>query len=271
MKKILQFTLCIIVLFSCRNNNTENTDDSHNASSVPTPAQLAYNIINTFPHDTTSFTQGLFFYEGNLFESTGESGTSWLLKVNVKDGKKEKLAILPEPLFGEGSTVLNNKIYQLTWMDHKVFIYDANTYKLIKELTWPMQGWGLTTDSTHLIISTGSSDLYIVDPETFNVIKKITVNDNYGPVASLNELEYANGYIYANVFETNNIVKIDPSSGNVVGTINLTALLSADPMPLNGREVDMNNVLNGIAYNPQTNTFFVTGKRWSKMFEIKLQ
>ncbi len=258
-------------LVSCKNDNADENNDDNNASAIPPPAALNYQLIKTYPHSTESFTQGLFFHNGEMYESTGEKRTSWLMKVNVQDGTTQKIATLPEEFFGEGSSIINNKIYYLTWMDHKVFVYDAKTHQLIKEHQWPYEGWGMTTDSTQLIISTGSSQLYFVDPETFSIKKEITVNNNYGPVAMLNELEYVNGYIYANVYETNNIVKIDPNTGNVVGMLNLTALLTADPAPLNGREVDLNNVLNGIAYNPDTNTFFVTGKRWSKLFEIQLQ
>ncbi len=261
--------LLTVTLFSCKDTDTDTQGDN-NASAVPPPADINYALVKIYPHDTTSFTQGLFFNNGDLYESTGESGTSWVLKVNVEDGSTQKLAELPAPLFGEGSSIINDKLYYLTWMDKKVFVYDAKTHELLREHHWPYEGWGMTTDSTHLIVSTGSSQLYFVDPETFAVVKEITVNNNYGPVAMLNELEYVDGFIYANVYMSNDIVKIDPATGNVVGKLNMVGLLTADPAPLNGAEVDGNNLLNGIAYNPETKTFFVTGKRWSKLFEIKL-
>lgn len=266
MRHAFLLILCSLLLLSC--NNDEEQSENIN---VQPPAQIAYSLVKTIPHDTTSFTQGLFFHNGEMFESTGEKDKSWILKVNTENGTNNRIITLPASYFGEGSSILNNKMYQLTWKDQKVFVYDAVNYKPIGEFVWPYEGWGMTTDSMHLIISTGSSELFFVEPESFNVVKKITVTDNFGPMAMLNELEYVDGFIYANVFETNNIAKIDPATGKVVGTLNLTSLLANDPKPLNATEINPNNVLNGIAYNPDTQTFFVTGKRWSKMFEIKLQ
>lgn len=270
MKKILLLALPALLLFSCKNNEETDPTMDNNTSMVPPPLSIEYDIVNIYPHDTTFFTQGLFFHEGQLYESTGNTGTSWMLKTDYKTGKSEKLASLPAPLFGEGSVALGGKIYQLTWTHKKVMVYDAKTMKQIKELSWPFEGWGLTTDGRELIVSTGTSELYFVDPETFKINRQLTVNNNYGPVASLNELEYVDGFIYANVFLSNDIVKIDPSNGYVTGKLNMVGLLTADPKPLNGTEASIDNVLNGIAYNPATKTFFVTGKRWSKMFEIRL-
>lgn len=235
-------------------------------TTVPAPAIINYAVVNMYPHDTSSFTEGLQWYDGVLYESTGEYGKSHLLKVNLRDGKIIKKLPLNKAYFGEGITVLNGKIYQLTYKEQKVFVYDEKTWNKINEFGWHNgEGWGMTTDGKQLIISTGSSNLYFVNPETFQVNKIVSVTSNYGPVANVNELEWVKGKIYANVFETPYIIKIDPESGKVEGRIDLSDILQK-----NANYAEPGMVLNGIAYNPEKNSFYVTGKNWPVLFEIKL-
>jgi glutamine cyclotransferase len=207
----------------------------------------------------------------SLYESGGNYGSSKLFQSSL-DGKTLKSVKLTKEYFGEGITVLNNRIYQLTWKESKVFVYDASTFKKINELTWPHDGWGMTNDGKNIIISTGSSILYFVDPENFKILNQISVTDNYGPVSLVNELEYVNNFIYANVYETDFILKIDPETGNVVGKLDLSGLLQKSGMQYNAQNYPgtNGNVLNGIAYDSVKNSFFVTGKMWPALFEIKL-
>ncbi len=254
-----------------KNPNSESNADSNNGE----PPTIPYTVINIYPHDTAAYTEGLFFHDGDLYESTGGFGTgddyhkSFIIKRTINDVKPLKRMDLQKGLFGEGTNIINGKLYQLTWQDHKVFVYDASTWKKIGEFTWPQEGWGMTTDGKSLIISTGSSNLYYVNPDDFSVQKIVGVTDNYGPRANINELEYVDGMIYANVFETDSILKIDPNSGKIVGTFMLTDINQKNGVNYTAGS-NGNNVLNGIAYNPTTKTFFVTGKNWPKIFEIRL-
>jgi glutamine cyclotransferase len=168
--------------------------------------------------------------------------------------------------------LLNGKIYQLTYREHKVFVYDTATFKKTGEFEWPYEGWGMTNDGKHLILDTGGSILYFVDPATFKILNQVSVNNNYGPVSKVNELEYVDNFIFANVYETDNILKIDPQNGNVVGVLDMSGLLQKSGMNVNPQNYTANtgNVLNGIAYDSAKNNFFVTGKLWPALFEIKL-
>ena len=204
-------------------------------------------------------------------KAAGNYGSSKLFQ-NTLDGKTLKSIKLAKEYFGEGITVLNNKIFQLTYREHKVFVYDASTFNKIKELSWPYEGWGMTTNGKNLIISTGSSILYFVEPENFKIINQVGVTDNYGPVSNVNELEYVNNFIYANVYETDYILKIDPETGKVLGKVDLSGLLQKSGMNYNPQDYPgiNGNVLNGIAYDSSKNSFFITGKKWPALFEIKL-
>jgi len=195
-----------------------------------------------------------------------------LRKINLTTGKPVKDLNLDTADFGEGISMIDNKIYQLTWQEHKVYVYDATNFKKIKEMEWPFEGWGMTTDGKQLIIGTGSSNLYFVNPDNFKIIKQVSVTDNYGPVSNINELEYVNGIIYANQYETNYILKIDAETGKVLGKIDLSGILDSSNMPHDPAKYDLNsgNVLNGIAYDSAKNSFYVTGKYWPALFEIKL-
>lgn len=273
MKRI--FTVISLAAFFAACNSNDKPDSGGgtviDTSTTPTstgiaaPKALSYTVISQYPHDTSSFTEGLEFYNGKLYESGGEYGESRLQISDAKTGKIEKKYPMANQFFGEGITVLNGKLYQLTYQEHKVFMFDIKDLsKPIKEMSWPGEGWGLTNDGTNLILDAGNNNLYFVDPETFAVRKTLPVNDNAGPVQQINELEYVDGFIYANVWQTDRIIKIDPQTGNVVADMTLTNLLKP------GERTDRTDVLNGIAYNKETKTFFITGKRYPKVFEVRL-
>jgi len=233
-----------------------------------------YKVDAVYPHDPKAYTQGLEFYKGKLYEGTGEWGTSNLRIVDIKTGQIEKNYLIPDTsIFGEGVTIFKNKIYQLTWQNHKIFVYDLNDISHpVNTLTWNRQGWGATNDGTNIIISDGSSHLYFVQPDEnkkeMKINKILTVADNTGEVDSLNELELIKGYVFANRWLTNDILKIDTANGYVVGKMDLTGLLQQyDP----GVQVSGDAVLNGIAYDSASKKLYITGKDWPKMFEMQLQ
>jgi glutaminyl-peptide cyclotransferase len=260
----------LMIVAACNNTDTDGgTTTTGPDPNNPPPANLNYTVLNILPHDTANFIQGLEFHEGVLYESTGSPAEygypSWLGKYDAKTGKFQRLVSLDTQYFAEGITIFQNKIYQLTWQSKKGFIYDAKTFKKLSEFTYNTEGWGLTHDSTQLIMSDGSSNLYFMEPGTFRNTKILGVVDNNGPVSNLNELEYIDGYIYANQWQTNYILKIDPNSGRVVGKLNLDSLVNEVDAKLPGHDY-----LNGIAYNPASKTVFITGKRWPSIYEIRL-
>lgn len=232
----------------------------------PTPPTLyGYEVVHAYPHDTDAFTEGLVFINNRLFESTGLNGQSTLREVDLATGKILRAAPLDREYFGEGLAVLGTKAYQLTWQTHKGFVYDLDTFKVEKEFTYTGEGWGLTTDGKSLIMSDGTSQIRYLDPDTFAVQRTITVKREGQPVDQVNELEYIHGEIYANVWKTNTILRIDPQNGNVTGVIDFSGLL-----PLEDRRYNT-DVLNGIAYDAATDRLFVTGKDWDKLFEVRLK
>ena len=251
---------------SCNTNEPKDENISV-ANALPPPAIINYNIVATYPHDTSYYTEGFQLYKNNLFESTGNYGVSKLVQIDLKTGKPVKVLSLNEKYFGEGLTVLNDTIYQMTYKEKTGFVYDMN-FKLIRTFTYDTEGWGMTTDGKSLIMSDGSSNLYYRDPKNFSTQKIVSVTDNNGPVANVNELELVDGYIYANVWNTDNIIKIDPSNGHVVGKMDFTGLLEKAGKP--GANYDVGNVLNGIAYDSTKKTLLITGKMWPLIFEVKL-
>jgi glutamine cyclotransferase len=228
------------------------------------PLLYSFQVVNSFPHDKEAFTQGLIFHDGVLYESTGLNGRSSIRRVELTTGRILNKADVGAQFFGEGMTIFNGKIYQLTWKSGKGFIYDEATLARIGEFGYGGEGWGLTHDDSYLIMSDGSNSIRFLDPATLNVARTISVSSEGKPVDQLNELEYIKGEIFANVWQTNMIARIDPVSGNVKGWIDLKGLLpAADHTP----ETD---VLNGIAYDVQTDRLFVTGKLWPRLFEIRI-
>ena len=228
------------------------------------PKQFSYVIVHSYPHDPMAFTQGLAWDQGIVYEGTGKRGRSSLRRVDLQTGRVEQEIDYEKDIFAEGITVFHNKIYQLTWKNKTVFVYDKHDFAIIKSWRFPREGWGITHDNRNLIVSDGTSTLYFLDPETLSERRRIAVHDNSGRVKYLNELEYVKGSVYANVWKSNRIAIINPDNGVVEGWVDLSRLreqLICDKPP---------NVLNGIMYDPEGNRLFVTGKLWPTLFEIRL-
>ena len=223
-----------------------------------------YRVVNRYPHDPNAFTQGLVFADGFLFEGTGLRGRSSLRKVDLTTGTILQYRNLPAHFFGEGVTVYHHQVIQLTWRANLGFVYDQDTFKLLETFHYPTEGWGITHDGEHLIMSDGTSTLHFLDPKTYKEISQIKVHDLEGPVSNLNELEYVQGLILANVWQTDKIAQISPETGEVVGWIDLRGLLRPED------RVGPVDVLNGIAYDHRNDRLFVTGKLWPRLFEIEL-
>jgi len=228
------------------------------------PARFGYRIVNIYPHDTRAFTQGLIFHNNYLYESTGLYGHSQLRKVHLETGRVERIHYLGDKYFGEGLALFKGRLYQLTWQNRIGFIFDLDSFKEIGRFSYKTEGWGLTSDENHLIMSDGSATLRFLDPKTFRVVKELQIFDRGRALYHLNELEFIKGEIYANIWNTENIVRISPATGQVTGWIDLTGLKAAC-----GPDARM-DVLNGIAYDERKNRLFVTGKFWPKLFEIEL-
>jgi glutamine cyclotransferase len=237
-----------------------------NDTPVNAPPRLyTYQIINTYPHDELAFTEGLVFDNGALYESTGLYGESTLRRVDLETGHILQLYTLPDQFFGEGITIFENRIVQLTWQSHRGFVSDKNSFDLIQEFNYTTEGWGITNDGDRLIMSDGTATLYFLNPENFEVIGHIEITDNGHSVTMLNELEYIHGEIYANIWQTENIAIINPQTGRVTGWVDLRGI--RDMVDQGAGWAD---VLNGIAYDAAGNRLFITGKLWSKLFQIEL-
>jgi glutamine cyclotransferase len=247
MKRIILFAAALLAALS--------------ACSASGPRQYGIKVVKEYPHDRSAYTQGLFFHNGNLYESTGQLGESSFRIVDLETGKLLRKLDFERKYFGEGSVILDDRMYMLTWTNKVAFVYDAETLKYIKTCAYPREGWGLTTDGKSLIASDGSSYLYFMDGD-FKVQRKVKVVMNDRPVRLLNELEWINGKIWANVYTTDMILIINPSSGNVEGVVDCTGLL---PRQLRKPDTD---VLNGIAV--KDGRVFITGKNWPRLYEIAL-
>lgn len=245
---------------------SENQSQQLTFLSDKVPVHYSYQLVAEYPHDPAAYTQGLQYDEGILYEGTGNYGTSSIRQVHLESGEVTKIRSLEQALFGEGITVLGNRIYQLTYKSQVGFIYDKNSFEEIQKVYYQnREGWGLTHNGEELIMSDGTHIIYFLDPEMFTVTRQIEVFDDQGPAESLNELEYIEGKIWANRYYTDEIVIIDPESGRVEGRINLKGILkAADRKP-------STDVLNGIAWDRQGNRVFVTGKFWPKLFEIRIR
>lgn len=270
MSLILRARLILILAlalssFQCQtgagNEPPKNTAPPENA----VPPSFGYQIVNIFPHDSNAFTQGLILRDGQLLESTGEEGFSSLRRVDLETGKVLKKVDVPLPYFAEGLTALNGKLYQLTWLHSVGFIYDEKSFERVGEFQYEGEGWGLTTDGQSLILSDGSNRLRFIDPASFRVNRQISVTDRGIPINNLNELEFVQGEIYANVWHDNRIVIIDPRTGRVTAWLDLNNLMPE------GELQEPEAVLNGIAYDPANNKLYVTGKLWPRVFEIKVR
>ncbi len=229
-------------------------------SSAPT---YEVRIVNTYPHDPTAFTEGLVYDNGYLYESTGLYGGSTLRRVNLTTGLVLQSVDLPSQYFGEGIAIVDDRIYQLTYREGTGFIYGKGNFTVLRTFTYSTEGWGLTYDGSRLIMSDGSANLYFLDPMTLSKVGQVTASDGSTQVNRLNELEYVDGLLYANIFTTSRVAVIDPSTGKVVSWLDLSSL----PGPT---RIDPNSVLNGIAYDSATGRLFVTGKDWPNLYEIQV-
>jgi glutamine cyclotransferase len=261
--KVGQTTLKIQVYYN------DSLVESHAASLVilsdVVPQKYTYRVISQYPHDADAYTQGLIYDNGKFYESTGLNDKSSVRIVNIKTGKPEKFMPLAKDFFGEGIALFKDQLYQVTYKSQVGFVYDKNSLEQIRSFDYQIrEGWGLTTDGQLLVMSDGSSQLYFIEPEFFTQVDKIDVFDDKGMIPSLNELEFINGKILANVYGESYIVVIDPASGKVLGKLDLEALMPK------GSAGDLDQVLNGIAYNSQTGHLYVTGKHWSVLYEISL-
>jgi glutaminyl-peptide cyclotransferase len=233
------------------------------------PLALSFAIKNAYPHDTAAFTEGLQFVGGSLLESTGLYGQSTLRRSALTTGRVLQQTQLPNNFFGEGCTQLNGLVYQLTYKEGTCLVYDARTLKLLRQYPYNFgEGWGLTHNDSLLIVSNGGSNLFFFDPATFKELKRVGVSNAYGPLANLNELEWIDGYVYANIWQRDVVVKINPETGVVVGEMDLSELRRRASVPAPDANYDY--VLNGLAYDSVGKRLFVTGKNWSTVFELSL-
>jgi glutaminyl-peptide cyclotransferase len=258
LKSILHIA-SMALLFSC---STKKSDKKESTDKELIP----YSILKIFPHDKTAFTEGLVVEGGRLFESTGQNGSSWIAEVDITTGTQTKKVILDKKYFGEGITILNNKIYQLTYKTKIGFVYDLKTFEKIREFEYDREGWGITHNGKNLIVSDGTNQLYFLDTLSLSPVSVLKITDGDKPSERLNELEFIDGYIYANQWQTNYILKIDPANGNVVGRMDMTAL-AEKVFPLNPDA----DVLNGIAYEKTSKLLLITGKLWPAMVAVKIQ
>ena len=263
----------LAVVFALVAGGCAYMQDIDMAQLIPTPGipektrqipVLNARLVRAYPHDPHSFTQGLEYYGGYLYESTGIAGQSTLRKVALQTGEVIQKVSLPSQYFGEGLTVFHGKIYQLTWLSKKGFVYDLHSFRQIGEFPYDTEGWGLTHDDKSLIMSDGTNKIRYIDPVSFSVTRTIEVYAGGEGVANLNELEYVNGEIFANIWHSARIARVDARSGQVVAWIDLTSIVAKE------RHAE-EAVLNGIAYDKAGDRLFVTGKNWSKLFEIKLE
>lgn len=252
-----RFVVLILFLFlasACGSIKTESE-----VSAIP------FSVVKIFPHDTSAFTQGLVIEYGRLFESTGQEGSSWIAEVELTTGKQDKKVVLAKQYFGEGITILNKKIYHLTWKSKKGFVYDIDSFEKIKEFEYEYPGWGITHNGKNLIVSDGTDKLHFLDTATLKQVSELRVTQSLSQIDNLNELEFIDGYLFANRWMTNEVVKIDLSNGYVVGRLNLAEL---------AREANQKNpnadVLNGIAYEKKSGLLLVTGKWWPFLFALRL-
>ena len=248
--------LGIIFSYSCLDSVDSKTSDV-----IPV---YTYKVVNTYPHDPKAYTQGLAFENGFLYEGTGIYGSSTLRKVDLETGRILQICKLPQKLFGEGVTIHKDKIIQLTWRSNVGFVHNKSSFELKRKFNYSTEGWGITSDGKHLILSDGTAVLHYLDPDTFEEVGKIKVQDNKRVVSKLNELEFVQGRIYANVWKSNWIAIIEPRTQKVVGWIDLEGLLIRKELS------NPAGVLNGIAYDAENDRLFVTGKMWPSLFEIEL-
>ena len=264
MSKINLLWLTILVLISSIPLGCQKIKNLPTTLAQESTQTCSYDVVQTYPHDANAFTQGLIYDRGELYESTGLHGKSSIRKIDLETGKVLQIKKLDDRYFGEGMTLWQDRLIQLTWVSKTAFVYDKKTFNQIKTFNYPTQGWGLTHNDRELILSDGSDTLYFLDPDTFKPIRQIKVHDGNNSIDKLNELEYVKGEILANIWMSDRLARISPQTGQVLGWIDLTGII--DPLPTPERDA----VLNGIAYDAEQDRLLVTGKLWSKLFEIDL-
>jgi glutamine cyclotransferase len=258
MRRLVIATAILLTIFIVAGvSKTEHPLSKYDSITI-----LNYSVVNSYLHDPNAYTQGLVLYEGKIIEGIGLYGSSSLRSVNQLTGEILRMHNLSSTIFGEGVTVLNGKIYQLTWKNNICFVYDADSFKELLTFSYGGEGWGLTTDGVNLIMSDGSSKLLFINPSNFTVIKSLDVMADGVPVARINELEYVEGVIYANIWLTDTVIGIDPKSGRVIEKIDFSKLKNSD--------WSSTDVFNGIAYDAENKRMFVTGKLWPILYEVKL-
>jgi len=272
LSKIYRLLPLLLLMAACNNENKPAaTTEPATTNTVNIPAAISYDIVNEYPHDPTAFTEGLEYKDGFLYESTGQYGASDIRKVDLKTGKVLSSKGMEPQYFGEGCTILNGKIYQLTYREAKGFVYDLATLKQEKTFTFnTAEGWGMTNNGTCLIFDDGTNVFHYIDPNTFKEVKQLAVTDEHGPVNEINEPEMIHGFIYANQWQTDYLLKIDTATGHVVGRADLGSLRQRAGIPQPTGRRNGPDVLNGIAYDAANNRIFITGKNWPKLFEIRL-
>jgi len=254
--RLFGLPVLILLLWSCEPRQQERTE-------VP---DIEYSVHSTMPHDITAFTQGLVIENGQLYESTGQEGASWIGIVDISTGVADRKVKLGQAYFGEGITILGGKVYQLTWRNKTGFVYDLSSFRQLRTFSYPTEGWGLSHDGKNLIMSDGSSKLYFLDTATLKTVRTMEVSDNMGPVSNLNELEVVDSVVYANIWQTAKIARIDLTDGKVTGYMDIS--LITDQAVSRNPNAD---VLNGIAWHPGTKSMLVTGKYWPNIFVLKLK
>lgn len=254
--------LVVVVLLTACSQKKEEASSTTSSSSIPS---ITYNVVNSFPHDTKAFTEGLLIHKGQLYESTGDK-ESWIGLVDIKTGTTTKKVQIDSRYFGEGMAILNNKVYYLTWKHKTGFVYDFKTFKEIRQFQYETEGWGMTTDNKNLIMSDGTDKLYFLDTVSLKPVKTLSVTQDGNPLKGINELEFVNGSIYANVWQTSTVVRIDMNTGAVTGILDLS------PLTTQARQLKPEvDVLNGIAWHNETKLMLVTGKYWTYIYVLKIK
>lgn len=265
------YSICLSFLLmgcsACSDEGNHSTPPDEGDSTVTdTVSYYTYRVVNVYPHDRTAYTQGLFYHDGYLYEGTGQWGynLSDLRRVELETGNIEQEHELEKEYFGEGITLLDTLIVQLTWINETAFVYDRESFEPVDTFRYSTEGWGITYDGEYLIMSDGSHRLRFLDPDGYAIVRSVSVKGEAGNISRLNELEYVEGAVYANIYQSSQIVIIDPATGSVVGWVDCTGLLKPEDYT---EPVD---VMNGIAYDAAAGRLFVTGKLWPKLFEIEL-
>jgi glutamine cyclotransferase len=260
--KLFPGIVLLFLITACNGNGPKPDDDLPKPGG---PKAISYSVLNTFPHDTSSFTEGLLIYKGELYESTGEKGQSRLMKIDLKTGKRLMSVDLDKKYFGEGIVIVNDTIYMLTYQDRVGFMYSVKDFKKLGEFTFSSpEGWGMTCNGKEIIASDGSSNLYYYQPGTFRLLRTQSITEAGSLSFNINELEYIDGYIYANQWQQPYIFKIDATTGQIVGKIDLGQLTSRIKS-----SYPFADVLNGIAYDDSTKKIYITGKRWPELYEVQ--